>query len=126
MAWLKAKIILALIAVVWASMIIISSPLQVPLTILGRLKSEKLKAASYSFWIWQDQGVNVIVSIFAMRPANPDVTVSSKVGYMAENGSKTAAAMAFIIDWLFWIAIRQKNHCYASIERDEKHHDWRM
>ena len=69
-----------------------------------------------SFWLWTDQGVNVILG------GNEDVTVSSKVGYMAEQGSKTAQAMAAVIDLLFKLAVNQDNHCQASIERDEEHY----
>lgn len=112
--WIKAKLILLGILIVWALLILIMSPFQVPLTILAFFIKE-LRTYRYYFWIWQDQGVNVIFG------GNPDVTVSSKVGYMALKGSKTAQAMAVVIDWLFYITIRQKNHCRVSIEFNEKH-----
>jgi hypothetical protein len=41
---------------------------------------------------------------------------------MAEQGSKTAQAMAVVIDLLFKLAVGQENHCQASIERDEEHY----
>jgi hypothetical protein len=44
------------------------------------------------------------------------------VGYMSLNGSKTARHMERVIDWLFYIAIGQENHCRESIEYDEDHY----
>jgi hypothetical protein len=38
---------------------------------------------------------------------------------MAKNGSKTAQKMALVIDFMFYIAIGQRNHCAVSIEWDE-------
>jgi hypothetical protein len=70
----------------------------------------------YGLWISQDQLVNAILG------GNPDVTVSSKVGYMALQGSATATYMAKVIDWLFYVAVGQSDHCYVSIEKDEKHY----
>jgi hypothetical protein len=59
--------------------------------------------------------------INAVHMGNADITISSKVGYMARQGSETAKRVAKVIDWLFWVTIKQKNHCEASIEHDEKH-----
>lgn len=117
MSWLKAKALLVLVALIWAFFICICSPVQVPITVASfAIKNERLRRYVWGFWIWQDQAVNTILG------GNPDVTVSSKVGYMAEQGSNTAIAMAYAIDWLFYIAVGQKNHCAVSIERDEVHY----
>lgn len=117
MTWLKAKLLLLSVALIWAFFICISLPVQLPITIASFLVSnERLKRYVWGFWIWQDQAVNATLG------GNPDVTVSSKVGYMAEQGSKTAKVMASVIDFLFYVAVGQKDHCAVSIERDEEHY----
>lgn len=112
--WLKAKLLLLSVALVWGALIILMLPFQLPVTIAGI--HPRFKRYRYGVWIAQDQMVN------AIHNGNPDVTVSSKVGYMAEQGSKTARAMAVVIDLLFKLAVNQDNHCQASIERDEEHY----
>lgn len=114
LSWLKAKFILLVIAIVWGYLILVMAPIQIPVTMLGTLK--RFKRYRWAFYIAQDQAVNAILG------GNPDVTVSSKVGYMAEQGSKTAKAMAVVIDFLFYVAVGQKDHCAESIERDEEHY----
>ncbi len=117
MTWLKAKLLLLSVALIWAFFICISLPVQLPITLASFLvRNERLKIYVWGFWIWQDQAVNAILG------GNPDVTVSSKVGYMAEQGSSTAQAMAVVIDLLFKVAVGQENHCAVSIERDEEHY----
>lgn len=74
------------------------------------------KRFNRAFWMWTDQGVNVF------HGGNEDVTVSSKVGYREEQGSKTAATMAAVINSLWYIGTGQKNHCISAIERDEEHY----
>lgn len=115
MHWIKAKLLLLSIAIVWAYVILALSWLILPVT-LAAIKFESLRKFRYGLWIATDQLVN------AIHAGNPDITISSRVGYMAEQGSKTATAMAYIIDLLFYIAIGQENHCAVSIERDEEHY----
>lgn len=114
MHFIKAKLLLLSVALVWGVLIMLMLPFQLPVTIAGI--HPKLKRYRYGVWIAQDQMVN------AIHFGNPDVTVSSKVGYMAEQGSKTAKAMAAVIDLLFKLAVNQDNHCQVSIERDEEHY----
>lgn len=115
--FLKSKLLLLSVAVVWTFFICVCLPLQLPITVARFvIKNDKLKRYVWGWWIWQDQAVN------AIHGGNPDVTVSSKVGYMAEKGSKTAQAMAIVIDFIFLVAVGQKNHCQVSIERDEEHY----
>lgn len=112
---IRAKLLLLSIALTWGALIILMSPFQLPVTLLGAL-GEPFKRYRYGIWIAQDQFVNVI------HGGNPDVTVSSKIGYMAAQGSKTATAMAVVVDWLFKKAVGQENHCAVSIEHDEEHY----
>ena len=117
MKWLKAKVFLLSIVAVWSALLFLTwrGWFQIVITILA-WPIKALRRYRYSLWIAQDQDVNT------MHNGNPDITVSSKVGYMAEQGSKTATAMAKVIDFLFYISIGQKNHCAVSIERDEVHY----
>lgn len=114
MHFIKAKLLLLSILIVWGSLIVLMLPFQLSVTLAGI--HPKLRRYRYGVWIAQDQLVN------AIHGGNPDITVSSKVGYMAENGSKTAKIMAVVIDFLFKVAVNQDNHCQASIERDEEHY----
>jgi uncharacterized membrane protein YhaH (DUF805 family) len=114
MSWIKAKLLLLSVALVWLFFIAVLSPLQLPVTLLA-IPFKRLRNYRYKLWIAQDQLVN------AIHNGNPDITVSSRIGWMAEQGSKTAAAMAVVVDWLFYIATGQVNHCRAAIERDEDH-----
>jgi hypothetical protein len=114
--WLKAKILLVAIALVWGFLILAMLPYQLVVTLLGWAYRGSYADYSYGVWIAQDQLVNAIFG------GNPDVTVSSKVGWLKKNGSKTAAAMAVVIDWMFYVAVGQENHCIESIEYDEEHY----
>ncbi len=111
---IKAKLLLLAIAVVWGLLIVLMLPFQLPVTLAGI--HPRLKRYRYGVWLAQDQMVNAIFG------GNHDVSVSSKLGYMSEQGSKTAIAMAKVVDWMFYVAVGQKNHCRASIERDEEHY----
>ena len=105
MTWLKAKLLLLSVALIWAFFICISLPVQLPITLASFLISnERLKRYVWGFWIFQDQAVNAILG------GNPDVTISSKVGYMAEQVSKTAKAMAVVIDLLFKVSAADNNY----------------
>ena len=115
----KGKLLLLSVALTWFILILLMLPLQLPLTLLGRSRDTRIGRYTYGLWIGQDQLVN------AIHAGNPDVTVSSKVGYMALNGSKTAQSMAVIIDWLFYKAVKQESHCQESIEKDEVHYDFK-
>lgn len=113
-SFVAAKLLLLSVAVTWLLFIVIMSPLQIPVTLLA-IPFKGLRGYRYKIWIAQDQLVN------ALHNGNPDITVSSMVGYMSREGSKTARAIEVVIDWLFYISIGQKNHCLVSIEEDEDH-----
>jgi len=116
-AWVKAKMILLGIVIVWSALIFLTwrGWYQVALTLIA-IPFKRLRPYRYNLWIAQDQDVNVIFG------GNPDITISSKIGYMKLQGSKTASAMAVVVDFLFLVAVGQHNHCVASIERDEAHY----
>jgi hypothetical protein len=112
MTFIKAKLLLLSVALVWLFFIIVMAPLIVPVTVAA-IWIRQLRPYRYKLWIAQDQIVN------AIHNGNPDETISSRVGYMARKGSKTAKKMAAVIDFIFYVAIGQRNHCAVSIEWDE-------
>lgn len=117
MAWIKAALLLTSVFLWWAFFVVVMSPLQVPVTFLAFVsKSSRIKRYNYGLWIGQDNLVN------AIHRGNHDISISSKVGYMAREGSQTAIQMAKVIDWLFYVTIGQENHCLVSIEKDEQHY----
>lgn len=120
MTFIKSKLFLLAAALLWLKEIILDSYFQLPFTILLILRpgDESLKRYVWGLWIAQDQKVNAILG------GNPDVTVSSKVGYLSTNGSNTARLMEIVIDWLFYKLAGQLNHCFASIEHDEDHYSY--
>ena len=66
-------------------------------------------------WIGIDQLAN------AMLGGNEDHTISGRAGRGRRRGSKFWRITANIIDWLF----RDKDHCRDSIEREERHINYR-
>ena len=78
-----------------------------------------IKTYKKALWLAQDQDIN------AMYFGNPDITISSKIGYMKLQGSKTASAMAVVVDLMFYVAVGQINHCVVSVEHDEEHWEFK-
>lgn len=115
--FIKAKAFLLAISLIWLWLIITVLPLQVLITFLPIFSNRaSLKKWRLNFWLAQDQYINAIFF------GNCDVTISSRVGWLAANGSKTAQLVELVIDWLFFIATKQVGHCRASIEQNETHH----
>ncbi|UNA02096.1 hypothetical protein vBAmaSR9Y2_18 [Alteromonas phage vB_AmaS-R9Y2] len=128
MQYLKAKLFLLVILFIWGGSAFLR--VEIPLadfelwgwhvyalaTVLRFAPNKAAQRWGLSFWMWTDQGVNVMLG------GNEDVTVSSKVGYMTEQGSKTAAVMALVIDFFWYLVTGQKSHCINAIERDEEHY----
>ena len=117
MHWLKAKLFLLAIALIWGYLILVMLPFQLIVTLLP-IWLPGLSNYRWRYWIGQDQFVNAILG------GNPDITISSKVGYMSLHGSRTAQAVEIVIDWLFRVAVGQEQHCFNSIEFDEAHNTW--
>lgn len=128
MQYIKAVFFLLSILVIWvgSAFLHIDIPftdftlwgwhLYLAATLLRFMPNKAMRRWGLSFWMWTDQGVNVLLG------GNEDVTVSSKVGYKAEQSSKTATAMALVINFFWYLGTGQKNHCINAIERDEVHY----
>jgi len=113
---MKSIAFLIAILFVWTGLAYTVWELQLFVTLLPWIiPHPKLKKLRYQFWIWQDQGVSVLFG------GHADETVSSRVGVLYLNGSKTAAGVRAVVDFIFYIALQQKNHCVESIEWDEQH-----
>jgi hypothetical protein len=114
-ARLKSIAFLIAIVLVWGYLISTIWQLQLAITLLPWLfPHEKLIYLRKQFWLWQDQGVNVLFL------GSADETISSRVGVLFLLGSKTAVGVRWVIDLGFYVAIQQIDHCIASIEFDEQ------
>lgn len=67
----------------------------------------------FTLWLSNDQYIN---SVFF---GDEDHSISGRVGSLAMQGSRTALVMEKVIDFIFFIAIGQRNHCRQSIEFQE-------
>jgi hypothetical protein len=118
---LKSRLVLLSILIVWSALLLFTwrGWYQIFITVLSRiLNNEDLDLYCYGLWIAQDQDVNAIFG------GNPDVTVSSMIGVVKLSGSKTALYVANVVDKLFYLAVKQVNHCVVSIEHDEEHYSF--
>uniref|UniRef100_A0A6M3J526 Uncharacterized protein n=1 Tax=viral metagenome TaxID=1070528 RepID=A0A6M3J526_9ZZZZ len=75
----------------------------------------RLRSYAFDLWVSSDQYINTFFG------GNPDTTISGRVGYHAANGRVGYALAERVINWLFYIAARQKNHCRDAIEPAEKY-----
>lgn len=117
LALIKSTFILVAILLVWVALILLTwrGWLQLFTTAITHvIKNEDMKLYNYNLWIAQDQDVNVIFG------GKPDETISSRVGIEYLKGSRTANCIRGVVDWIFYIAVKQVNHCVASIEWQEQ------
>jgi len=114
-AFIAAYLLLASVVFWWALLLIVFSPIQVPVSFVA-IFYEKAKGWAYNLMIGEDQMVN------AVHGGNMDTHVSGRVGWHSINGSRIALHMERPINLLFWIIRRQVNHCRSSIEYDEVYH----
>lgn len=122
---LKAKVFLLGIGLLWLRLII-AEPEIIPCTIALLWKKDKeYRRYVWGLWIGQDQCINRTLG------GNPDVTVSSKVGYLSNKfgvhprrPSKTARLVESVIDFGFKKLAKQDNHCHVSYEADEEHYSY--
>ena len=62
------------------------------------------------------------VLINAVIGGDPRETISSRVGKGREAGKPVHTVIANIIDWVFWIAFREREHCFLAIsQRPDTH-----
>lgn len=55
------------------------------------------------------------------HPANPDITISSRAHIEAEvYGNRIWTRTRNVIDWIFRVFFRDKDHCRGSFARDER------
>lgn len=108
---IKAKIFLILIGMIWGSLILIMLPL-----LIAALFYDKFRPGIswlYSLLLSQDHMTNAIMGGHYLT------TISSMLGYLKEQGSKTGTAVAAVVDWLFYVTIGQENHCTISMQQTD-------
>lgn len=69
-----------------------------------------LRRYAFDLWVSSDQYINAIFS------GHPDHTISGRIGVHASRGREGYILAEKIVDGLFYLVIRQKNHCRQSIE----------
>jgi hypothetical protein len=108
MNWVKAKLALIIVAIVWGSLLIPCIPLMT-YSIYYDKKDEKIDWL-YSLFIAQDYLVSAILG------NHHNTTISSLLGHLRKQGSKTGTLVANFVDWLFYVARKQVNHCDENMK----------
>jgi hypothetical protein len=111
MNWLKAKLALIIIAIVWASLIIACLPLMLVALIYD--KKRKNIDWLYSLFLAQDYLTSSILG------NHHNTTISSLLGQLKTEQSKTGTIVANIVDWLFKIARNERDHCINAMKPDD-------
>jgi hypothetical protein len=105
---IKAKVFLLLIGAIWGSLILI----MLPILVLSFLYDKRRPDINwlYSLLLSQDHITNAILGGHYLT------TISSLLGHLRLQGSKTGTAVANVVDWGFYVTIGQENHCTVSME----------
>lgn len=108
MHFIKSRFFLLLIGLNWGSFII----LMLPLLLIAYLYDKKRSGINwlYSILLAQDHLTNAVMGGHFLT------TISSMLGYLREQGSRTGTLAANFVDWGFQLAIGQLNHCTESME----------
>ncbi len=116
MKQLTAVMALVLVALVWLAETLLTPVgwYRLAITIIAQ-RYRKVRGYAFDLWIASDQHINAVFG------GTPDTTISGRVGHYAMQGRAGYIVAERIIDMLFYIAVRQKNHCRSSIESDEIH-----
>lgn len=108
----KARSFIILIGLVWGS---IMSVCIIPM-IVAKVY-DKITKPQYSWlrsiFIAQDYLVNALCS------GHHDTTISSQLGKLKLMGSTTGAVASDFVDWLFFVADGQENHCFNAMEGND-------
>jgi hypothetical protein len=112
---LNAVIALLAVAVVWLAETVLTPHglYRVVVTLVAQ-PFRGLRRYAFDLWVSSDQYVNAIFS------GNPDHTISGRIGVNAMRGRDGYILAEKIVDGLFFLVIRQRNHCRRSVEPDEK------
>lgn len=73
----------------------------------------QLKSWCFTLWLSNDQYINSLFKGMA------DHSISGRIGYLSLQGNKVAQVMERVIDFIFFVAVGQREHCKESIEWDE-------
>jgi hypothetical protein len=116
MKQITAVMTLILVALAWIVETLLTPVgwYRLAITILSQ-PFRRFRGYAFDLWIASDQHINAVFG------GAPDTTISGRVGHYAMQGRAGYIVAERIIDMLFYIAVRQKNHCRSSIESDEIH-----
>jgi hypothetical protein len=105
---IKAKVFLLLIGAIWGSLILI----MLPILVVSFLYDKRRPDINwlYSLLLSQDHITNAILGGHYLT------TISSLLGHLRLQGSKTGTAVANVVDLGFYVTIGQENHCTVSME----------
>lgn len=110
----NAAIVLLAVALYWLAdtLLTVTGWWRLFVTLLAQ-PFKGLRGYAFDLWVSSDQYVNTVFR------GNPDHTISGRVGYHARRGREGYQFAEKVIDGLFYLVIRQRNHCAQSIEPDE-------
>ncbi len=108
MNWLKAKIGLLIISIVWLSLIVVCLPVMLVALIYDKKRADI--DWLYSLFLAQDFLVSAILG------NHHNTTISALLGHMKTKGSKTGTLMAKVVDLLFKIARNEDEHCVNAMK----------
>jgi len=114
MSNISAKILLIIIGVMWLSLMLVT-----PFVMLGAFIADKAtktpakKGWLYSVLLGQDHAVHTFLG------GHYKTTISAQLGYMSDT-SRTALAMATIVDWLFYVTTNEIGHCKNAMQKEDK------
>lgn len=111
----KAKAYGALVAIVALWLLWLLTPFgwwQLTVTVYSRVTGHS-RQYMFDLWYSNDQNINALLG------GRPDHTISGRVYYHEQLGSQTAAELRKLIDAVFYLAIKEVDHCKNAIEWDE-------
>jgi len=116
--WIKSQIAILCIAVIWLGLILTNLPLMIVAFLHDRItdKTDKETSWLYNLLVSQDIYVNTILGNYFRT------TISSELGNLKRNGSGSGTLAANFVDYLFYLAVKEQNHCMNAIEAEDKHY----
>ncbi|MGJ8680523.1 hypothetical protein [Paraglaciecola sp.] len=115
MAWIKAIVFLLVIFVMWLALLVIEFASLLIAASPALTGDKDFQRFVKSVLLAEDQLVNRFLGGYWKT------TISSEIGAYAIAGSETALRMEIVVNWIFYVTVKQVNHCRASIESDDLH-----
>lgn len=107
MNWIKAKLALLIIGIVWGSLILVCTPLMAVAYFYDTRRSDI--EWLYSIFLGQDYLVSAILG------NSHQTTISALLGHMQKQGSISGTMVAKFVDLIFYVARGEENHCINAM-----------